>query len=286
MNADDKKEDSLPVSPIVWINGVLKKQEEASLPITDQGVLYGYGFFETLRSENGLPLFLDAHMERFNASWKALFCHQPPDLTWPDIIHRVLKAHRLTSRTAAVRITATYGNRDLPPYNYSLVVTARPYVHRLSDKPEKALCLATYPEPRETPLASHKTLNYMYYLLAGKWAKKNGADEALVLNPDGTISETNTANILLVSDRSVLLPRSSAVLPGIMQKEVIKLLGSWGFIINTRKAAPEEMFTHHMIITNSLMGAVPVMSVDGKTLPVRDELCYKINSSLFKSNTS
>ena len=282
---EDKKE-SCPVSPIVWINGGLKKQGEAFLPITDQGVLYGYGFFETLRAENGAPLFLDAHMERFNTAWAALFFHQPPDLTWPDIIRRVLKANRLDRGTAAVRITATYGDRDLPPYNYSLVVTARPYAHRLSHKPEKALCLATYPEPRETPLAAHKTLNYMYYLLAGKWAKKNGADEALVLNPDGTISETNTANILLVKNRSVILPRSSAVLPGIMQKEVVKLLERWGFTISTKKATPDDMLSHHMIITNSLIGAVPVMSVDGKTLPFQDGFCKKINDSLFHGVTS
>ena len=57
------------------------------------------------------------------------------------------------------------------------------------------LKLATYPHPRMTPLADHKTLNYLYYYQAGVWAREQGADEAVILNPDGTISETNTANI-------------------------------------------------------------------------------------------
>ena len=40
------------------------------------------------------------------------------------------------------------------------------------------LRLRAYPHRRETPLAGHKTLNYLYYKQAGEWAKRNGADEA------------------------------------------------------------------------------------------------------------
>ena len=70
------------------------------------------------------------------------------------------------------------------------------------------MTLDIYPHPRQTPLADHKTLNYLYYFLAGKWAKENGADEALILNPYVSISETNTANILLIQNNTVVIPES------------------------------------------------------------------------------
>lgn len=282
----DNKDDQPRVHPVVWVNGVLKKQRDACLSITDQGVLYGYGFFETIRVEKGVPAFLNSHITRFNKSWQELFFREAPDLTWKNIVDQVIKANCFTNETAAVRIMATNGDREIPPYNNSLIVTARPYVHRLSEKREKGLCLATYPEPRETPLADHKTLNYMYYFLAGKWAKKHGADEALIMNPEGTISETNTANILLFRDKSVVLPQSPAVLPGVMQKEVIRLLTDWGFTIQSKKVTPDDLYAYRMIITNSLMGAVPVLSVDGKRLPAPDDLWEKLNKKLLNQITS
>ena len=72
--------------------------------------------------------------------------------------------------TAAVKILATRGDGSRLRYNGSLLVTARPYTPRLSAIETQGLKLATYPHPRLTPLADHKTLNYLYYYRAGGWA--------------------------------------------------------------------------------------------------------------------
>ena len=70
---------------------------------------------------------------------------------------------------------------------------------------------------RTTPLADHKSLNYHYYLLAARFAEQNRADEALILNPDGSVSETNTCNLMAVNKKTVMLPLSPHVLPGVTQ---------------------------------------------------------------------
>jgi para-aminobenzoate synthetase component 1 len=145
----------------------------------------------------------------------------------------------------------------------------------------KGLHLAVYPHPRQTPLADHKTLNYLYYFLAGKWAKARDADEALILNPDHTVSETHTANMLLIKNNTVTKPASLHVLPGIMDMEVCKLFTDWGFIIESKKLMIEDMFGFdEIMITNSLIGAVPVLSIDGKKLPKPSDLWKKINKIL------
>ncbi len=125
----------------------------------------------------------------------------------------------------------------------------------------------TYPETRRTPLAAHKTLNHMYYVMAGKWAVEMGADEALILNPDKTVSETNSGNILLVKGRRVVRPESPFSLPGTMESSVLDDFAKKAFEIETRPVTTEEIpAADHVIVTNSLIGAVPALSLDGKNL--------------------
>jgi len=262
----------------VWINGTLAPMEDAKIPMADLGLQYGYGLFETIRVKDGVPGHLQEHLDRFNHSWKALMDSPPPDLTWAEIIRRVIDANGLLEQTAAVKLIATFGCPEEPSCGPSFIVTAKPYLHRLSGKSENGLHLATYPEPRQIPLANHKTLNYLYYYLAGKWAKQNQADEALILNPDGTVSETNTANLLLIKNRTVILPVSRAVLPGITAKAVARYLERSGFEIESQPVLPEEIFSADQVwITNSLMGAVPVLSLDGKSLAPPTGLWQKVN---------
>jgi para-aminobenzoate synthetase component 1 len=265
----------------VWINGAIEPLDQAGIPVRDLGFQYGYGFFETIRVDQGNPGHLAAHIDRFNHTWEQLFEENPPDLTWDEIINQVIVQNRLQDQTAAVKMIATKGDRETPPFNHILLVTARPYTHRLAEKKAKGLYLSVYPHPRQTPLADHKTLNYLYYLLAGKWAKARGADEALILNPDHTVSETHTANILLIKDNTVTKPVSLHVLPGIMDTEVCKRFVEWGFTIESKKLFIEDVFFYdEIMITNSLIGAVPVLSIDGKKLPEPSDLCEKLNNIL------
>lgn len=266
---------------VVWLNGTIKPVDQATVPITDLGLQYGYGFFETIRVDRGKPRHLKEHLKRFDTTWNHFFCKAPPDLSWDKIINQVLVQNKLTSETAAVKILATQGNRDSAPFNHTLLVTARPYTHRLEEKNQQGLHLLTYPNPRLTPLADYKTLNYLYYFLAGKWAKGQGADEALIMNPDNTVSETNTANILLIKDKAVIRPVSKHVLPGIMEAAVCEFLAQWGYKIENKPLKPKELYSaDQVLITNSLMGAVPILSLDRTMLAKPFDLCQKINTAL------
>ena len=275
------KEKKAAKKDYVWINGTLEPADQAVIPVTDLGVQYGYGFFETIRVDKGNIGHINAHIHRLNHTWEHLFGGKPPDVTWDEIINQVIVQNRLLHETAAVKIIATRGDRESPPFNYTLLVTARPYTHRLAAKKVQGLNLAVYPHPRQTPLADHKTLNYLYYFLAGKWAMGQNADEALILNPDHTVSETNTANILLIKNHTVTKPVSLHVLPGIMDTVVCSFLGKRGFTIESTKVFLEDLFSYdEIMITNSLMGAVPVLSIDGKELPQPSDLWKQINKAL------
>ncbi|MEO8181164.1 MAG: aminotransferase class IV, partial [Deltaproteobacteria bacterium] len=135
---------------------------------------------------------------------------------------------------------------------------------------------------RHTHLASHKTLNYMYYKLAGDWAKRHGADEALILNADRSVSETNTANVCCVFGASACFPVSEHALPGTMAAEVRRLLPQWGYAVEDRRLTVDDLLAaDHVFLTNSLMGAVPALSLHDAKLDYDAALCDKINEAVF-----
>jgi para-aminobenzoate synthetase component 1 len=268
-------------SPWVWLNGRIGRQDQAAVPVFDLGLQYGFGFFETIRVHRGVACRLPAHIDRFNRTWTALFQIPPPDLTWKDVIARVVEKNGLGDSTAAVKILVTRGDGSSLGFNGTLLVTARPYTHRLTALGADGLKLATYPHPRMTPLADHKTLNYLYYHQAASWAREQGADEAVILNPDGTFSETNTANILVVSGKMVTRPRSSHVLPGVMQDAVCRCFDALGFSIATHPIRPEDVLNADtVLLTNALMGAVPAVSLDDQSLNVDPSLIQSLNHLL------
>ncbi len=262
----------------VWLNGKLVAEENAAVNVFDRGLQYGYGFFETIRVDDGRIGYLSEHLERFNRAWAALFNTPVPDVHWGDIIQQTLAANGLEKGVAAVKILATGGTRDKPPYDHSLMVSARPYIHRLEGKNDQGQHLMIYPEPRQTPLAGHKTLNYLYYLLAGRWARESGGDEAVILNPDGSVSETNTANILVMRGKEVLKTISPHVLPGVMEKSVCRYLQQKGYQIREEKIQPEDLFSADgILLTNSLMGVVPALSLNGNKLREPSGIWREIN---------
>ena len=267
---------------VVWCNGRLQPAATACVPIDDLGLLYGYGFFETIRADAGRIPLLGDHLARFNTTWQALMPGVPPDLTWREIIAQVLAANRLQEGCAAVKILATRGSRQAAPWDHTLLVTARAYTHRLAGKKPEGLVLGTYPHPRQSPLADHKTLNYLYYLQAGQWAAAGGRDEALILNPDGTVSETNTATLLLINGREVVRPVSPAVLPGVMASAACRQLAVWGFHITRRPVQSRELLAADQVLAaNALMGAVPVLQIDDQQRPAGGNLWQRLNNVIF-----
>ena len=266
---------------MAWINGMIRPLDQAHIKVSDLGFQYGYGFFETIRFAGGVPCHLKEHMTRFNLAWKELFHNECPDLSWDEIINQVINANRLKDTVSSVKIIASWGSRTEPPFDYSLIVTARHYTHRLSGTDNYGLRLAAYPYPRQTPLADHKTLNYAYYYLAGKWAKEHGADEALIMNPDLSISETNTANIIVIKGEKVIRPLSPHVLPGIMEEKAFGLLSLWGYNPEGKCMRLEDLFTADtVLITNSLIGAMPITDIDSKTIKNSQDICKKLNDVL------
>jgi para-aminobenzoate synthetase component 1 len=87
-----------------------------------------------------------------------------------------------------------------------------------------------------------------------------------------------------VKGQTIILSQSPHVLPGVMQEAVLSILSDWGFqpkYMNVKRDCLYE--GKQVIVTNSLMGAVPVLSIDGNDLPKPTDLCEKINRSVLEN---
>ncbi|GAB6095502.1 hypothetical protein JCM14469_17540 [Desulfatiferula olefinivorans] len=267
--------------PWVWIDGGLKPLDQALLPVADPGVQYGHGFFETLRADAGHIRYLEGHLARLERAWRDFFPRPFPEVSWPLVIDQVIRACGLSEQCAAVKIMALRGRRTEAPWDDHLVVSARPYTHRLAALSKSGLDLVTWPHRRHSFLADYKSMNYQYYYLAGIEARKAGGDEAMILNADGSVSETSTANLLTVRGKEVVCPASPHVLAGVMEQQVLDLMTHRGYRVIRRPLFPEDLSDEvQVLLTNSLMGAVPVLTVDGRKTADASALCAALNRAL------
>lgn len=272
----------LPGERIGWCNGKFKRLSEIAIPVESEGFAYGYGFFETIRVQNGRPLRLEAHLRRFKRAWDT-FCTSPfPDVTWKDVIDQVVARNGLEGQVAAVKLMAAAGKPGDTNGGMFLLVTARAYKHRLDGTARDGLRLAVYPQPWQTPLADHKTSNYMFQRVAAQWAHDQQADEAVILTPERKVSETNSANLLCKVGGKIVRPLSEHALPGTMEQAVCDLLGSWGIPVEQRALTIEELKQATCVMmTNALIGAVPITAIDGTPVQYDRALCDRINEALF-----
>ncbi len=239
-----------------WNNGKFIPEKNSQVSGMSKGYQYGKGLFETLKVEKGEIEYLEEHLERLNEGCKKILGRKLPELDWMGIADILIKRNSLKSNTVVLKIMISEGKSGLFE-NFNLIVTCRPYTKRPSIIKNKGLRLGIYPKRRESFLADYKTMNYLFYLKAGEWAKENGFDEAVILNADGSVSETNTGNIIIVKDKTVTIPKSKHRLPGIMESKLLEDYKEKGFAISEKKIIPEILSNFEtIIITNSLIGVI------------------------------
>ena len=241
---------------ICWFNGKFISEDNAAVSVLGKGYQYGKGIFETLKVVEGKIEYLEDHIKRLKEGSKAIIGIEPDEYDWQGIINLLLIRNKLNNSTSSVKIMVSEGRNGLFS-NMNITIISRKYTKRDAIKKNKSINLGVYPHKRENFLSDYKTMNYLFYLKAGEWAKENGFDEAIILNADGSVSETNTGNILIIKNKSVIVPESNHRLPGIMEGKVIEDYEKKGYRILRKTIVPRDLSnTETILITNSLIGVI------------------------------
>jgi branched-chain amino acid aminotransferase len=270
---------------IMWLNGDFIAIEKASISPLDRGLLFGDGVFETIRAEDGRTLYLDLHLERLYDSLEALrITIDPPE--WGSVLGRLLLENELMRGAAAIKILVTRGIADGPGIPCSgsptVCIMARQYCPPPPLIYQRGWRLHIFKGGLAPPLARFKSLNYLFYHIARQTAFDAGADEAILLDCSGLVTETSAGSLLARTNNSWWTPRSEFQLPGTTIRKVIGILERQGISVQNRPVRVEDFLSAHAVwVLNSLIGIMPVSEIDGNPVPnsgageaakIRDEL--------------
>jgi branched-chain amino acid aminotransferase len=259
----------------VWIDGKLTEGSEARIPVLDHGLLYGDGVFEGIRIYGRRVFRLDDHLQRFARSAQAIGLALPGGIEAANAA--VLETARaLGADEGYVRLIATRGDGPLG-IDPTLCVRARLIciVDRIAVYAESKratgidLLTSSWRRPPADVLDPRvKSLNYLNNVLAKLEAKQRGADEALLLNANGAVTEASVANVFAVRDGTLRTPPASdGVLEGITRASVLELAPACGLAVRVETLGRLDLLAaDEVFLSGSGAGLVAVRSLDGRAI--------------------
>lgn len=183
------------ILPWVSMNGEIIDQKIAVVSVFDEGFLYGFGFFTTIKVRESIPLFFEKHTERLKKSAEQLLFSLPLDC-FTDVrndVFTIIKKNKIVD--GAIRITITKGSAARP----TIVIHATTIENEIS-----TVSVITVVDNRD----SYKTIKMTYrvpHLLAMQKAKEKGVQDALFVQNNFLI-ESTYANIYSYDDGTIITP--------------------------------------------------------------------------------
>lgn len=273
--ADDRNENIK-----IWVNGELVHKDEAKVSVYDSGFMLGDGMWEGMRLYDGEWAFFDEHMDRLFNSLKSVSI----DLDMgPQDIHNLLNetaaANGMTS-DAHVRLMITRG-RKAKPFQHPGLSRFGPTVVAIIEhsKPAESLMvqgirLATVPQVRGLPMSqdakynSHSKLNC---IIACLQAEQAGADEALMLDPNGFVNTTNACNFFIVRRGEVWTSTGDYCMNGVTRQKVIDLCRANDIPVKEKNYSLYEAYgADEAFLTGTFGAQTPVAEIDGKRIGTHD----------------
>ena len=246
------------------INQILVPIKEAVLPINDLSIQRGYGAFDFFRTQNGVPLFIEDHLNRLQQSAKAL--HLTIPFSTADLRKQVAQLMQLHQfPCSGIRITVTGG---LSPDMYSagnpnIIITEQPLTMQGTDNMHPGYRVITHEHVRELPQI--KSINY----LTGVWmqpkVKAAGADDVLFVK-EGYMSELPRSNVFVINQEGVLITPSENILHGITRKKVLSIARETMRVEERAVGLNELMEASEAFITSTTKRIVPIIAINRKKI--------------------
>ena len=264
------------------VDGAVAPIGEARIPVMDRGFLYGDSIYEVFRTYGGIPLFYDEHWERLENS--ARLIHLRLQLTREEMMREIRRAFRASGASEAgqdvyVRycITRGEGPVDLfpdPKLATRYVIIVKELLPWREDFYSRGVRLAvslTRRNPINALNPNIKGGNYLNNVLGVMEARELGADDCVMLNDAGLVTESSNSNVFFVIDGDIVTPDESAgQLRGLTREALNEACAAHGLDILSRDISLQDAANAtESFITSATREVMPVRSLlfpDGRTL--------------------
>ncbi len=259
---------------LINLDGVISSS--ATISVLDRGFLYGDSVYEVVRTFKRQTFGLQEHLDRLRQSAAYLYLTLP----WSD--HHIQQEVDKTLQQAEgeefyIRIVVTRGADDrinlLPSPQIQprllIVVSAIDPQPQLSETGLHLQIVDRLRNHEQALSPAAKTGNYLNNILGLLEARQQGADDALMLNPQGEISEASTSNIWLVQDGVVKTPCVEAgILHGITRSFLLQILRDRQIPHQETTLKPADLWlADEAFLSSSVRLLMPVNKINDYRLP-------------------
>ncbi len=235
---------------------------QPSLAVSDRATQFGDGCFTTARVIDGKVSLLSAHIQRLqDAQRLMIFCD-----FWPQL-EQEMKTLAAEQQNGVLKVVISrgsggrgYSTLNSGPATRILSVTVYPAHYDRLRNEGMTLALSPVRLGRNPHLAGIKHLNRLEQVLIRSHLEQTNADEALVLDSEGWVTECCAANLFWRKGNVVYTPRlDQAGVNGIMRQFCIRLLAQSSYqLVEVQASLEEALQADEMVICNALMPVMPV----------------------------
>jgi branched-chain amino acid aminotransferase len=264
------------ISKFVWFDGRFTTLERANVPITTHAIHYGTSIFEGIRAywnSKNLNIFrLDEHIKRFRQSGK--FYSIALKYSDEQVMNAIINLCKKNNMKRSCYIRPFY---FVGQYGINLHVNENAPTHvaafmfpfgDLFDKNGITAGISSWRKFSEasTPPLAKMGGNYLNSILATQECKRNGYDEAILLDLHSNVSEAPGENIFMVKDGVLRTPPlKSSALEGITRDSVMKIAKDMNYEVKEKTITRGEIYlADEVFLTGTAAEITPVVSIDGK----------------------
>ena len=259
---------------IVSLNGEFVPEERAVVSIFDRAFRYGDALFEAVLVRNGKLFRWLQHIERLENSARFLRIALPcSGARLHEDAQRLIAVNELQDSVLRVQLSRGTGPRGYAPSGEEkpfIVMSLHPAPGRDSIQSLRwMLTVSSLRIATNDPLPHHKTCSRLVQVFAAAEARERRADESLLLNTNGEVTEGSTSNVFWIENGAVCTPPLTVgALPGVTRAIAFELCDALGVPRKEKTIGPEELLScEGVFLSLTSRGIVEADSIDGKALP-------------------
>jgi len=253
---------------IVYLNGDYIPDHEAKISIFDRAVNFGDAIYDVAGVLDGKLIDFEHHMQRYFGSLEKMSIASP--LTRDEILQafrRLVEQNQLDEGLVYMQVTRGVAERDFVwPDGIQPTVFMFTQAKQTTENEaaQSGISLASAPDIRWAR-RDIKSVNLLGQVLAKKAAHDAGADEALMIDTEGYVTECGSTSFFIVRDGEILTrPLNNDILPGVTRRAIVTLCATKELRLNqTRFTLEDALQADEAFISAASTYVLPVVKIDG-----------------------